>query len=263
MNERFAELLEDNVKRFDAIIKSLPDNALLPIATAEELKARLEEALNKGDIYGANRIFWMDQLTTFEAWKLMFLWRMSEQSQTVLLLREKNQIVSCASVCRSAFELAINALITSAKLSSVLNQIDESRVKNTLSISNTFPTDVELAIFGTRIAERVGINIPTQISILTHLKKLNKNPLGSKIEKSYELLCDITHPNWLGNRPFYRRGSKGTIVSVSATYDSEWKQEVQSTIESTLSWTIHAASNVADQSNRAIVHARSAFKEEI
>lgn len=261
MNERFAELLEVNVSRFGEIIKSLPDDALLPIATTEDLEAKLKDALSNGDVYGTNRIFWMDQLATFEAWKLMFLWRMSEQSQSVLLLRDENHIVSCASICRSAFELAVNGLVISAKLSNVLNQIDECQVKTTLSFSNTFPADVELAIFGTRIAERVSSSIPTQINISTHLKKLNKHPLGSGIEKNYELLCDITHPNWLGNRPFYRRGDKGTIVSVSAKYDSEWEQEAQSIIDSTLSWTIHAAINVADQSDKAIVHARSAFKE--
>ena len=262
MNERFAQSLEVNVNRFGEIVKSLPENVLLPIATTADLEVRLKDALDKKDVYGANRIFWRDQLSTFEAWKLMFLWRMSEQSQAALFLRDENKIVSCASVCRSAFELAINALVISGKLSNVLHQLDARRVKSTLSFSNTFPADVELAIYGTRIAERVSNSVPTQKNIMTHLERLKKHPLGSGLEKTYELLCDLTHPNWLGNRPFYRRGETGTIVGVSKKYDSEWRQEAQSTIASTLSWTVHAAINVADQSDTAIAHARSAFTEE-
>lgn len=262
MNERFAESLKVNVNRFGEIIKSLPDNSLLPIATKNKLESRLKDAIDKEGIYEANLIFWRDQISTFEAWKLIFLWRMSEQSQSALLLRDKSQIVSCASVCRSAFELAINALVISAKLSNVLHQLDTYRVKSSLSFSNTFPVDIELAIYGTRIAERVSNSIPEQKNIKTHLERLKKHPLGSGLEETYELLCDITHPNWLGNRPFYRLGEAGTIVGVSKKYDSQWKQEAQSIIDSTLSWTVHAAINVADQSDKAIAHARSIFKEE-
>lgn len=260
MDSSFAKSLDENIRKFRKIAVLHPRSNVLPVLKTESLQRQIMQAMEKEDIVRANRTFWMDQLVTFEAWQSIFVWRMSEQLESALILKVDNKLVACAAVCRAAFELSFTALTTSAKLSKVLNQLDSSQLRNSLCLSNTFPTDVELAIYGTRISERVGKGIPSQKNLLTSLDLLKRHPLGSEIADYYERLCDLTHPSWLGNRPFYRRGKEGTIVQCCQDYDPSWASEIQTTIDSTLSWTAYAARNVIFQSTEAVACAREAFE---
>lgn len=260
MDCRFAKSLDENVRKFREIVAALPRSGVLPVLSTESLQRQIMGAMEKEDIVRANRTFWMDQLVTFEAWQSIFVWRMSEQLESALLLKVENKLVACAAICRAAFELSFTALTTSAKLSKVLNQLNSGQLRNSLCWSNTFPVDVELAIYGTRISEQVEKGSPSQKNLLTSLDLLKRHPLGGEITKYYERLCDLTHPSWLGNRPFYRMGDEGTIVQCCQEYDPLWATEIQTMIDSTLSWTAHAARIVIFQSAEAVACARKAFE---
>jgi hypothetical protein len=261
MDSRFANILDENVRKFRDLVAAQPSSRVLPVATTASLKRQMEEEALKADCFGLNRSFWMDQLVTFEAWRSVFLWRISEQVESALLLKKDAKYVAAAAVCRTAFELGFTALITSAKLCQILKQLDARRVRTSACLSTTFPEDVELAIFGTRISDRVNAGSPSQKNLLTSLDRLKRHELGGEIGVYYELLCDLSHPSWLGNRPFYRLGDQGTIMRTSQEYDPAWLPEAQAILDSTLSWTAHAARNVMVQSAQAIRSARKVFED--
>lgn len=211
------------------------------------------------DIIDVNRVFWMDQLDTYEAWRSIYLWRTSEQLESALLLKDRGQLLGAAVVCRAGFELAIAALNISAKLSKTLQLLDSENIRHSLCLSKTFPDDVELAIFGTKIPERLENEIPQQKNVLTYLDRLKSHENAGDIAFYYHRLCDVAHPSWLGNRAHYQRNNQGTISRVSQDYDPDWESRIRIDIDSTLSWTAHAAKNVMQQSSKAIQHARNIF----
>ena len=73
---------------------------------------------------------------------------------------------------------------------------------------------------------------------------MQEHKLGGEISKYYDIISDLAHPYWLGNRPFYRQSSEGTIESISREYDPEWAAEVKEVLNTVLSWTAKVSSNV-------------------
>lgn len=264
MDSRFANLLEANVEELRRLIVDLPRERILPIASAQAIQQQMTLALAKGDVQRANRAFWIDQAQTLDVWRSIFLWRISEQVEATLLLKSTNQLVAAAAVCRSGFELAVSGLNTSARLFSTLKTISAEDVRAKVIGSHTFPDDLDLAIFGTRISKLTKeMKYPLQKNLLTHLEKLQRHELGGELSSYYELLCDMTHPNLGGNTPFLRRREDSTITGVSQEYDPKWLSWAQNTIDATLSWTAHAGQNVFIQSGETINYVRNKLFEEV
>ncbi len=260
MDQRFAQILHRNVASLRQLRDDHPQSLVLPVTPTTELEARLVDLLKSGQVLHANRVFWFDQLVTFDAWRSIALWRSSELIESALTLRERNSLVGCAALSRSAFELAISSLVVSGRLCQVLNKIDTDLLTQAFCGSRSFPADVELAIFGTRVQDAESVGLPSQKSVLTYISQLEKLSPDVDIRKNYDLLCDVTHPSWLGNRPFYRRSDQGTIARASREYDPSWQAEVDALSTTVLSWSAQATVNVMLQSHGAIDRLRTALK---
>jgi hypothetical protein len=263
MDKRFAQLLNKNAASLRQLCKNHPESLVLPVAPTAELEARLLASLESGDVHQANRVFWLDQLATFDAWRSIVLWRASEVIDAALMLRDQASLLSSVTLTRSVFELAMASLVVSGRLCKVLNMLDISIMKSKFCGSTTFPDDVEMAIFGTRVPEAESNGLPSQRNVLSYMAQLEKIFPDAGLKKSYELLCDVTHPSWLGNRPFYRRNDQGTICRVSQEYDPLWHTEVSDLTATVLSWSAQAIEMVMDQSQSSIERVRSALRVDL
>jgi hypothetical protein len=257
MDRRYAKRVGEFLDEFRSKVQALPSVQLTPLATTEALTAR---ASASSSAFEANRVFWSDQLAALEAWRSIFGWRMLELLNAAAALRNECQFVACAPVTRAAFELAQEALVTSGQLWEVLQQITPEKVRTHLHISTTFPEHIELAIFGSTIRDRVkavGVQHPPRLK--NARGRLQEHKRGGEVSKYYEKISDLAHPYWLGNRPFYRQSRAGTIEKVCREYDEVWAAEIGEDLDTMISWTAKAASNVLDQTDLGLRNTRTAL----
>lgn len=259
MDINFAQALQRNVDSLRQLRAEHPSSVVLPVMTLDELQESLTKLIEAGDVLRANRVFWNDQLVSFEAWRYTVLWRATEQIESALALKQNSSLIGCATLSRSAFELAISSLVVSARLCKVLKQINSDSLTKTICFSNTFPDDIERALYGTRIAKAERVGRPSQKSVITYLDQIEKLS-GEDLKSNYDLLCDLTHPSWFGNRAYWRTSEHGTLSRVSSKYDPEWEVEATLLIDTVLAWTSQAIENALRQSHDAIQRTRNLIK---
>lgn len=258
MDSKYSQRMGEFLDEFRANVRNLPSVRVLPLATTEGLITRASAGRT---VFERNRVFWEDQLATLEAWQSIFAWRMLELLDTSVTLRNAGKLVACAPIARAAFELAQTSLVTSGRLFEVLKQITPAMLREQLCISTTFPNDIELALFGTTIKERIEETAVQRAPRLANSRKiLQDHKLGGEISKYYEKISDLAHPYWLGNRPFYRQSNTGTIAQISREYDGEWAVEIGGDLNTLISWTAKAASNVLDQTATGSRNLREAIR---
>lgn len=257
MNDSFALHLDNHLCSLRAVVSSLPAVQVLPVMSKDALAFRLKKALEEGRVLDANRMFWTDQAVTFEAWTSITAFRLSEHIESSMHLKALGHFLAAAAVCRSALEAAVVALRISASASKVMNSLDVRSLTGGLCFSRTLPDDLDMALYGTRLKEKQALGSPTQKNVLTYLQQLSKHPMAGNLVKEYEYLCDLTHPNWLSNRPFYTTDPQGSIQIVSKEYDQSWAIATRQLLDVVTSWSAKATCNVAEQATKAITHARS------
>ena len=98
-----------------------------------------------------------------------------------------------------------------------------------------------------------------QKNILTYLSQLSKHPGTEGLDETYKYLCELTHPNWLGNRPFYRISQDGSLTTVSSEYDEGWCRSTALLLDGVASWSAQATLNVLGQMQHAIRHVRDSL----
>ncbi len=259
MEPRFAQELSKNLDNFKALAGQIPSVQITQVATLEALSQRISSAVSFAD---QNRVFWNDQLATLEAWRSVFAYRIQEVLDAAILLLNQQKLIACGPVARAAFELGQTSLITSARLYEVATQVSRERVREQSCFSQSFPIDVELALYGTTIRdllESTGVQRPPKLAKARN--RLQEHPLAGDIAKYYEKISDFSHPYWLGNRPFCRLGKQGTIEKVCREYDPLWTGEVEEVLKTVISWTAMAASNVLEQTAYSIRTVRAALSD--
>ncbi len=259
MDSRYAQRVGEFLDEFRARVHDLPSVQLLPLATTEDMTARVSAAPT---VFDVNLVFWSDQLATLETWRSILAWRTLELLDASVALRDEGKLVACAPVARAAFELAQTSSVTSGRLWEVIKQITPERLREQSCFSTTFPDDIELALFGTTIQSRIDeTGVQRAPKLAKSRRRLQEHKLGGEISKYYEKISDLAHPYWLGNRPFYRRSNAGTIEQISREYDGTWTAEIGEDLNTVLSWTAKAASNVMDQTASGLRKMRAAFAD--
>ena len=257
MDHRYAQLVDQYVSEFMEKVAGIHSPQVIPIASTKTFENRLKSASNAFEL---NRAFWSDQLNVMEVWRSTFAWRMRELLDGSVLLRKNSALIASAPILRSAFELAQESLVTSAVLSKAINSIEAGALHKKVCIFEEVITYLEIALYGTTIKERTkNAGAPRPPRLAKARSVLQSQKLGGEISKFYERLSDLSHPYWLGNRPFYRVSKDGTVETTSSQYDPDWQTEVALDIDSVLAWTAKAGSNVLDQTFVGITKMRTAL----
>src|SRR5207249_4251721 len=126
------------------------------------------------------------------------------------------EAISPAVLARSALELACCYLDNARNLNATLEKLQFP--PNSVVMVEGIEEMIIRMIWGTRRGDPP--SHLQQTNVLTSIKRLAKNPLGKHILPLYEYLCEIAHPNVLGNTRFwshidhaYPDGSQRWVIS--------------------------------------------------
>lgn len=171
---------------------------------------------NKGSADDLNSLYWYDMACDIEAYGVMVFWRAIELLKTALTSLNSEEILPPSILSRSMLELAASYLVNSKRII----QTVENVVKNSQNEMNTLICCKDLEEIIVKMIHGTRIGKPSkelrQTNAQTYLEKLAaKFPQLSEILTTYEFLCDISHPNVIGNARYW--------ASVESESDEESK----------------------------------------
>lgn len=233
------------VSGLNAIAASLPKSYGWRFITADafsEIVAKKAQAgASPSDM---NNFYWRDTLATVEAYTVMSVWRMVDICQTSLRCMEEEAVVPCAILARSALESAVQFVQDARTISASLEEV----IRQDLSAGLAISTELEQYLLQTVYASRqTGADeIYKSRNILTVIDKIAKVAKDEPIKKEYEVLCEVTHPNFLGRSTYLARAEDdrgdGSELRVISPADGLNSAPLQQTALWALSWAIEAQS---------------------
>lgn len=170
-------------------------------SSAEVIGEKLKEAKSVGEL---NRILWTDFVRNVEAYSVMTYWRCAEILKSSVRSINTQEYVSAAILARSFIELSATYLWNANVALKAVERLEFKRgiVVTSEELENYFVK----AIWGTRLGSPEEHLL--QKNVLTTIQKLSKNPAASDLLPTYEYLCEIAHPNVVGNARFWSHVEK-------------------------------------------------------
>lgn len=147
-----------------------------------------------------NRLYWHDMARSIEAYDILIVWRGVEFVRTSLHLLNKREVIAPSVLARSLLELAATALYNNNNIQKYVTCALAS-ASNQIVVSTELEQLIVRMIYGTRMSEHP--DYLKQTNVLTYIQRLSKHENASELLHVYEYLCDLTHPNVLGNARFW------------------------------------------------------------
>jgi uncharacterized protein YqgQ len=165
------------------------------------------ELINKSNQSPTNINFkyWGDVMRTLEAYGIIIYFRTNEVLRTAIRSLNNQEIVPSAILTRSLLELASTMIENANVFLATINQLPEKE-------NSVFRGDEEFEklllriIWGTRLGDDIPEHLK-QKNILSILERLSKNVNARELLEKYKFLCELAHPNWLGNARFWSEES--------------------------------------------------------
>ncbi len=234
------------VDAINAITASLPTSYGWRFITAERFTKLFEAQARAGaSVSELNTLYWRDTLATIEAYTVMSVWRMVDICQAAFRCIEEDAIVPSAILARSALESSVQFVQDARTIAASLEHV----VKLDLSVALATSTELEEYLLQTVYASRQtgSDEIYKSKNILTVIEKIAKVAKDEPIREEYELLCEVTHPNFLGRSAYilsaeYDRGDGSELRTLSPENGVGSDALLQSAMWA-LSWALEAQAN--------------------
>lgn len=211
----FTRFTPDWVSGYFELDGEMPDNYSWRISDAEAIQYKVTDPTNERAI---NRVFWEDQARNVEAYATMTFWRGGEILKTSIRSLNVGEVVTPAILVRSLLELASTYLLNANTIERFCTDIQFP--PNTVVTSAEFEERVVKMIWGTRLGDPEPY--VKQTNVLTIIQKLAKNPKVSELLPKYEFLCEVAHPNTIGNSRFWshveRMNADGSYTATMSRY---------------------------------------------
>jgi len=234
------------------LYRKIPDKYGWRYSNQKALERQTRSAKSSKEL---NQIFWTDQARNVEAYSVITFWRGVELFNSAIKSLNLHEIIPPAVLARSLLELAAVFIINANTLEKNFRQLIFP--KNAVVVSHELEEKIVKMIWGTRFGtpeEHL-----KQVNILTYLKKLTKNPNAKELMPTYEFLCDIAHPSYIGNTRYwshidfvYEDGSERRIISKYA--DNEPTKQILDKILWSLGWTAVCLRNGFEITRHALAH---------
>lgn len=196
--DEFIRSSENMIKHCVELDEKIPCEYSWLFSSKESLDAQLS-AVSNGNHKNYNAIYWNDQISNIDAYSMMTLWRGIELVKACLSGLNEKETITPAIAARSLLEISTVFLLNANVLEKTFSNINFP--DKTIVTSTEVEELVVKMIWGTRF------NNPEphvqQTNIMTSLKKLAKNPNASELMPTYEFLCDIAHPSFIGNTSYW------------------------------------------------------------
>ncbi len=191
-----------------------------------------------------NRVFWIDQVRNVEAYSVISMWRGSELLKPAIRSLNVGELITPAVLARSLLELSTAYLLNANTIDKLFNELIFP--PNAVVLSKEFEERVVKMIWGTRL----GKPEPhlQQTNILTLIQKLAKNPKAAELLPHYEFLCEIAHPNVIGNNRFWshveRINEDGSETrTLARVADGQHATDIRTNVLWSLAWSASSLRN--------------------
>lgn len=212
----------------------MPDRYGWRFSTEESLRKQIHGIQDPNLL---NKIYWTDMARNIEAYSTTTFWRGLELLMPAIRSLNIREIITPAVLARSLMELSCTFLMNANILEKSFREI--SFAKGAVVLSPEIEKMVVRIIWGTRYGD------PQphlkQTSVLNSIQWVSKNPKGKDVLPTYEYLCDIAHPSFIGNTRFWSHieevlpdGSERRVISKYA--DRETTRAILDKILWTLGW---------------------------
>ncbi len=169
-----------------------------------------------------NQVYWNDQARNVEAYATMTFWRGNEILKAAIRSLNVGEVVTPAILVRSLLELSATYIVNAQTIEKLFSELQFP--PNTTVVSAEFEKRVVKMIWGTRLGDPEAY--VKQTNVLTVIQKLAKNAKATELLPKYEFLCEVAHPNVIGNSRYWSHvervnpdGSKSVTMSRHARGD--------------------------------------------
>jgi hypothetical protein len=135
-----------------------------------------------------------------EAYGVIVVWRAMEVMRAALRLLNAREILAPAVLSRSLLELAATMLWNANVIRKTVLEVTVQRA-GVLVLSEELENLILRMLHGTRLGDPP--HEMKQTNALTYIQRLAKHPDGGELISVYEYLCEIAHPNVVGNARFW------------------------------------------------------------
>lgn len=156
-------------------------------------------AIASDDPARMTRVYWGDLISDVESYSTVTMWRGAELMKSSISLLNTLDIVASAVLVRAHLELACGYLWHANELDKYFNEVSFPRGK--FVFSTALSKKVIKMLWGSRHG-KVGESIK-QTNVMTYIQKLAKNKHAGPLEENYGFLCDVAHPNFIGNARYW------------------------------------------------------------
>ncbi len=168
--------------------------------SAELFTAKVRELRSVREI---NRLYWRDTASTVKAYTLSSTWRILDLAGQACVLLNCEGVLGPAILARSLIELTTVFVQTGGAVRQVVAEV--ARVWNEkVAVSEPLEGLLGKALRGTRTVPEG--DFYRQTNVVTHIQRLSKVAGFEDVLRYYERLCEVAHPNALGNARFWADG---------------------------------------------------------
>jgi hypothetical protein len=168
--------------------------------SAELFAARVRELRSVREI---NRFYWHDTASTIKAYTLSSTWRILDLVGQDCVLLNCEGVLGPAILARSLIELTTVFTQTGGAVRQVVEEAAKAWNEKVVASEN-LERLLGKALHGTRTVPEG--DFYRQTNVVTHIQKLSKVGGFEDVIKYYERLCEVAHPNALGNSRFWADG---------------------------------------------------------
>ncbi len=175
---------------------TMPNNYGWRMSDVASLKRQIKGVKDHRKI---NQIYWVDQARNVEAYAVMTFWRGNEILKAAIRSLNVGEVVTPAILVRSLLELSATYVTNANTIQKFFSEIQFP--PSTGVVSAEFEERVVKMIWGTRLGEPEPH--VKQTNILTTIQRLAKTPNATELLPTYEFLCEVAHPNVIGNSRYW------------------------------------------------------------
>jgi hypothetical protein len=186
-----------------------------------------------------NALYWRDMGSTIKVYCLSITWRILELLEQSVLLLHQGAVLGPAIMGRSLIELTSAFILNGGVIREVLSQACK-QWGDTVVASEELENLLNKAVFGSRLVPEG--HYLRQTNILTQIQKLSRVAGFEEVIRKYEHLCEVAHPNVVGNARFWsdwvRMEPDGTHIRYfrPRTASNDTVDELQDVILWALAW---------------------------
>jgi hypothetical protein len=201
-DDEFALRVNEGIRMYIKELEALlSETHAWQFTPTENLFSVIEDKARAEDVAGINEVVWKDLFESIDASRHFFMKRSQPLLESSVSLLNAGNLISSAPIARSLFELSIWALQHSGTFNNTLKEYPPQANPTTHVMDATGLQELVFKlIWGTRLKERTDRGKEfSQMHIIDQFKKVAQRDEQKYIEPMYDFLCELCHPNAVGN----------------------------------------------------------------